>query len=85
VGDVFRQSGFWCIFAIPIGISGFAFLTTSNWENPAQIGKVGMYEEVSFKHTGIRIESKRRVGINHQVHVKRRIGVSYNESFCEVK
>jgi hypothetical protein len=27
---VFRQSGFQCIIAIPIGISGFAFLTTSN-------------------------------------------------------
>jgi hypothetical protein len=34
-GDIFRKSGFRSNFAIPIGISGFIFSTTSNHENPA--------------------------------------------------
>jgi hypothetical protein len=42
-GDIFSKSGFPGIFAIPMGISGFVFSTASNWENPTQMGKVGMY------------------------------------------
>jgi hypothetical protein len=34
-GNIFRKSGFWGDFAIPIGILGFMFLTASNHENRA--------------------------------------------------
>lgn len=43
-GWIFWESGFRGILTIPIGISGFVFLTTWNRENPAKIGIVGMYE-----------------------------------------
>lgn len=48
-GWIFWESGFRGILTIPIGISGFVFLTTWNRENPAKIGIVGMYEIVKCK------------------------------------
>jgi hypothetical protein len=56
-GDIFRKLGFQGSFAILIRISGFIFLTPLNRENPAWIGKDGMYAflfqflSISFQNT----------------------------------